>query len=143
MSDTVLAQVAALKAKSLPELRALWKELFDRDPPPLGRRYLEHRLSYRIQELRCQGLSERARRRLDVLADQLAPKAARRCNRGRPIAGVAMATDLTDPIFTDEDAARAHFEKIRWPNGPICPHCGLIDNATELKGKSTRPGVYK
>jgi transposase-like protein len=29
------------------------------------------------------------------------------------------------------------------PSGPICPHCGCIDNITELKGKSTRPGVRK
>ena len=50
---------------------------------------------------------------------------------------------LTDPIFHDEDAARQHFESLRWPDGPICPHCGSLDNATELKGKSTRPGVYK
>lgn len=52
-------------------------------------------------------------------------------------------TDLTNPIFTDEDAARAHFEKLRWPNGPVCPRCGSVDNAAELKGKSTRPGLYK
>lgn len=54
-----------------------------------------------------------------------------------------MTVNLTDPIFTDEGAARQHFEAIRWPDGPICPHCGVIGNATELKGKSTRPGVYK
>jgi transposase-like protein len=54
-----------------------------------------------------------------------------------------MATDLTDPIFTDENAARAHFEALRWSHGPVCPHCGVVDNAAELKGKSTRPGVYK
>jgi len=53
------------------------------------------------------------------------------------------AISLTDPIFTNEDAARAHFEKLRWPDGPVCPHCGVIDNATELKGKSHRPGLYK
>ena len=46
-----------------------------------------------------------------------------------------MAIDLTDPIFTDENAARAHFEQLRWPNGPFCPHCGSIDSATELKAK--------
>lgn len=51
--------------------------------------------------------------------------------------------DLTNPIFNDEDAARKHFEALRWPNGPVCPHCGVIGNATELQGKSTRPGVYK
>ncbi|WP_439573497.1 IS1595 family transposase [Phreatobacter sp.] len=54
-----------------------------------------------------------------------------------------MSINLTDPIFTNEDAARKHFEAIRWPNGPVCPHCKAEGQATELKGKSTRPGVYK
>jgi transposase-like protein len=54
-----------------------------------------------------------------------------------------MTCDLTDKAFTDEDAARAHFEKLRWPDGPVCPHCGTVDEATELKGKTTRPGLYK
>jgi transposase-like protein len=52
-------------------------------------------------------------------------------------------TNLTDPIYHDEEAARRHFEALRWPDGPICPHCGSFNNATELKGKSTRAGVYK
>ena len=30
-----------------------------------------------------------------------------------------MTCDLTDPIFTDEAAAWAHFEAIRWPDGPV------------------------
>jgi transposase-like protein len=54
-----------------------------------------------------------------------------------------MTVNLTDPIFTDEEAARRHFEAIRWPHGPECPHCGVVGEATELQGKSTRPGVYK
>jgi transposase-like protein len=54
-----------------------------------------------------------------------------------------MTCDLTDKTFTDEIAARAHFEKMRWPDGPICPHCGTIDEATELRGESTRAGLYK
>src|ERR1044071_542871 len=57
--------------------------------------------------------------------------------------GCPMPVDLTDPIFHDEEAARRHFEADRWPDGPFCPHCGVVGNATELKGKSTRPGVYK
>jgi transposase-like protein len=52
-------------------------------------------------------------------------------------------TKLTDKIFHDEDAARAHFERIRWPNGRSCFHCGTVDNSVLLKGKSTRPGLYK
>src|SRR6266446_3466244 len=54
-----------------------------------------------------------------------------------------MTFDLTNPIFTNEEVARQHFESVVWPNGPVCPHCGVIGNATELQGKSTRPGVYK
>ena len=54
-----------------------------------------------------------------------------------------MPADLTAPIFTGEDAARAHFEAIRWPEGRVCPHCGTVGNSTLLQGKSTRPGLYK
>ena len=46
MSDTVLAQIAALKTKSTPELREMWQELFDREAPVLGRRYLEDRIAF-------------------------------------------------------------------------------------------------
>lgn len=52
-------------------------------------------------------------------------------------------TDLTLPIYTDETKAREHLEALRWPNGPICPHCGVVGNAALLEGKSTRPGVWK
>jgi transposase-like protein len=51
--------------------------------------------------------------------------------------------NLENPIYTDENAAREHLESLRWPNGPICPHCGVVGNAVALNGKSTRPGVYK
>lgn len=51
--------------------------------------------------------------------------------------------DLTNPIFHDEDAARSHLESLLWPNGPVCPRCGVVgDRITKLQGKSTRPGVY-
>lgn len=52
-------------------------------------------------------------------------------------------TDLTNPIYNDEEAARAHLEALHWPSGPVCPHCGTVDEATKLAGKSTRPGVWK
>jgi hypothetical protein len=90
MSESILAQIAALKEKSTVDLKALWKELFDQDPPPYGRKMLEARISYRLQELQLGGLSERARRKLDALADNLDPKAARRRNPGRPIAGTQL-----------------------------------------------------
>ncbi|MFC6487540.1 IS1595 family transposase [Nitratireductor sp. GCM10026969] len=51
---------------------------------------------------------------------------------------------LDHPIFTDVDAAREHLEAQRWPNGPICPHCGNADpeRITQMKGKAHRPGLY-
>ncbi len=51
--------------------------------------------------------------------------------------------NLTDPIFTCPDKARAHLEKTRWPHGPVCPHCGVINEATAIKGKSARAGLYQ
>jgi transposase-like protein len=54
-------------------------------------------------------------------------------------------SDLKNPIFSNENAARAHLERIRWPEGPICPHCGNADHEriVILKGKTTRPGLYQ
>jgi len=51
--------------------------------------------------------------------------------------------DLTAPIFTDADKARAHLEATRWPHGPICPHCGVVNEATYVGGKAARVGVYQ
>jgi len=96
MSDSVLAQIAALKTKSTPELRDMWREMFGREPPVLGRRYLEDRLAFRIQELHFGGLSDRARRKLDALVDQFEPKAARRRDPGRPIAGTQLRRQWRD-----------------------------------------------
>jgi hypothetical protein len=93
MSDTVLAQIAALKTKSTPELRDMWRELFGKQPPVLGRRYLENRLGFQLQVLRYGGISDRARRKLDALVDQLEPKAPRRRDPGRPIAGTRLVRE--------------------------------------------------
>ncbi len=50
--------------------------------------------------------------------------------------------DLTNPIFSDTDAARKHFEAIRWPNGAHCPFCGQSGTVKALGGKSMGPGWY-
>jgi len=54
-----------------------------------------------------------------------------------------MTIDLSNKIFHDEDTARKYFEALHWPNGPVCPHCGVLNEATELKGDAHRAGVYK
>jgi transposase-like protein len=50
---------------------------------------------------------------------------------------------LSRPEFHDEEAALAYVEARLWPQGPECPKCGVVNEATKLKGKSTRPGTYK
>src|SRR5260370_42233125 len=54
--------------------------------------------------------------------------------------------------FSNEDKAREFIEKLRWPDGPVCPHCGEVNNAYRLepkptkeggKGKHVRKGVWK
>lgn len=52
-------------------------------------------------------------------------------------------SDLSKPIFHDEAKARKWLEARLWPDGPVCPHCGVIDEATALKGESHRPGLYQ
>jgi len=51
--------------------------------------------------------------------------------------------NLTDPIFHDEAAARAHLERVRWPDGAFCPHCGEAENVHRMEGKSHRPGLFQ
>ncbi len=50
--------------------------------------------------------------------------------------------------FTDAEAAREFFERQRWPEGTVCPFCGVIGEAYRLKAKPdskspVRPGVWK
>lgn len=48
--------------------------------------------------------------------------------------------------FSTEEAARAYFEKMRWPNGPVCPHCGSAEKnyaLTPNKKARIREGLYK
>jgi transposase-like protein len=44
-----------------------------------------------------------------------------------------------NPIFNDDDAARAHLEKLRWPEGVICVHCGAFgDTISKVEKTDTR-----
>lgn len=51
---------------------------------------------------------------------------------------------IQHPAFTDDNEAREALEAIRWPDGPVCPHCGNIDQGRVAKaqGKASRPGLY-
>jgi hypothetical protein len=92
MTASVLAQLAALKTAPVAELKQKWRDLFEREPPPYNRRFLESRLAYRIQELAYGGLSEETLERLEALADELEGKTSRRNSllNNRPIAGTRL-----------------------------------------------------
>jgi transposase-like protein len=55
------------------------------------------------------------------------------------------------PHFQDADAARSFLESKCWPDGPVCPHCGVIGEVYKInadlenkKAKShARKGLYK
>lgn len=92
MKTTVLAQLAALKGAPANVLKARWRELFDTDPPPYNRRFLESRLAYRIQELAYGGLSQDSLDRLKAMAKQASQDPAERKAKPalRPVAGTKL-----------------------------------------------------
>ena len=66
--DPIPTRLAALRTTPTPDLKQQWRDLFDSEPPPFNRRYLESRLAYRIQELAYGGLKPETVRRLERLA---------------------------------------------------------------------------
>lgn len=50
---------------------------------------------------------------------------------------------ISNPIFHDADKAREWLEARLWKDGPICPKCGTVDEATLMQGKSHRAGLYQ
>jgi len=94
MSDPVLAQLAALKTARIADLKAKWRDLFESEPPPYNRRFLEHRLAYRIQELAYGGLKPETVERLDALADEIDGKLSpRRRIEYRPVSGTGFVRE--------------------------------------------------
>jgi transposase-like protein len=51
-----------------------------------------------------------------------------------------MADHLNNPIFQDADKARDWLEAHLWEEGPVCPSCGTVNNATPIQ---TRSGWYQ
>ena len=45
---------------------------------------------------------------------------------------------LSKPYFYDEAAAFEHVEKTLWPEGPVCPQCGVIGKHYKLTGVRTK-----
>ena len=93
MTDTVLARVAALRTTPTVELKAMWRDLIQKEPPPFNRKYLESRLAYRIQELAYGGLKLETIERLEALGEQFCGgngRGRRTRMDDRPIAGTRL-----------------------------------------------------
>ena len=92
--DPIPARLGALKTASTAALKTQWRELFDSEPPPFNRRYLESRLAYRIQELAYGGLKPETVKRLERLGEELdggdKTKRGLRADRDRPITGTRL-----------------------------------------------------
>jgi transposase-like protein len=51
---------------------------------------------------------------------------------------------LNQPQFKTPEQAREYLERVRWPDGAICPHCGSISkDHYHLDGEAHRVGVWK
>ncbi len=93
-TPSVLARLAALKTTPTVELKQQWRDLFETEPPPYNRRFLESRLAYRIQELAYGGLKPETVARLEALGEELfgnngKPRRSRDVEH-RPIAGTRL-----------------------------------------------------
>jgi transposase-like protein len=53
-----------------------------------------------------------------------------------------MKSNLNAAHLASEEAAIAYVESRFWPDGPVCPHCGTVGQATKMRGKTTRPGLW-
>jgi hypothetical protein len=134
MTESVAARVAALRKTPTPELKQMWRELFDKEPPGFSRNYLISRLAYRIQELAFGGLKPATRAKLDALAGGLDPKAARKRVINGPVVGTQlirewrgvehMVTVLADGFewegrrYKSLSAVARAVTNVRW-NGPM------------------------
>jgi transposase-like protein len=51
-----------------------------------------------------------------------------------------MSNELNNETFQYETKAREWLEAQLWPNGPVCPHCGVLEESTPI---ATRAGWYQ
>lgn len=135
MNNNVLSQVAALKTMETVDLKKKWKELYDTDPPPFNRVYLESRLAYRLQELAFGGLKKETVKRIAALRQSMiSNEPLRPQDRNQPPIGAILVREhrgvehrvrvLRDgfeyegKIYRSLTAIARHITGVHW-NGPM------------------------
>ncbi len=102
MRNGVLKQITEIQTLSYPALQERWRALYGTEPPTYNRGLLIKRLTYRVQELACGGLSEFARtglrrhidgERLDTEAAEVARMERRQRKNGMPVAGTRLVRE--------------------------------------------------
>lgn len=68
---SIAAQIASLRDMPTDALKKKWRELYNSEPPPFNRVYLESRIAYRLQELTYGGLSKGTQRRITELREEI------------------------------------------------------------------------
>lgn len=69
--NSIGEEIDALRAMAVPELVARYREVFGRDPRVKHREWLWKRISWKVQERRFGGLSEKAKERLEELIAEI------------------------------------------------------------------------
>ena len=127
---SVLAQIARLPELPMPEIKALWQQLFGADTPNYNRAFLERRIAHRLQEVEFRkvdaSLLERNRRRIESLLET--GKVNKRDSDTRPTAGTVLTREYRDVEYCVVATADGQYEF----NGRMYPSLSMI--AREITG---------
>src|SRR3954471_21877886 len=94
MAESIVAQIASLKTKTVGQLREVYAEKFGDQTRSRNKQWLFKRIAWRIQELAEGGLSERAKKRALELANDADLRL--RTPKGH-VVPIAPATSKRDP----------------------------------------------
>src|SRR5687767_10656502 len=56
--------------------------------------------------------------------------------KAKPVDPDELTTASIAKRYSDEVAAWGLMERLRWPDGPVCPKCGVLGEATYLEPKN-------
>ena len=120
---SMTAEIAELRGMTVAELIPRYRELFGKEPRVKNRAWLWRRCAWKLQEQRCGGLSEVARRRLEELIAEIELPPA---DRTRTVSG-----KLTGPKRTGDLKVGTVLLR-RWKGREI--RCHVTDGGFEVDG---------
>jgi len=92
----IARQIQELKDKNTSDLKQLWRDYFQAEPPPYQRVFLSRALAYRIQELTYGGLTPKAENKLNAMIAEEQGKRTirrRRSSASLPVAGTRLVRE--------------------------------------------------